>query len=190
MVDRSQNSGGLSSLDLARHGLSDLAHRSPYTLTDGELDRLLAAFAAENIAPVVRGLLFSRNNIDRLLGLSQCRRCGLCCLPNPVSPGHPGAMVYDRELKLIAARTKHTYKQLVKIVPVNKNPNLPQRRFLPFPCVFYRKGECEVYELRPLACRVYPLTDVPGGAGVSINVRCDYGKEIYKAVIAGQRTLP
>jgi Fe-S-cluster containining protein len=174
-------------LDLARHGLTDLARKSVYTLKSAELDRLLAAFAADNIAPVIRGLLFSRSNIDRLLALSDCRRCGQCCLPNPVTPLYPGAMVYDKELKLIAARSRYTHKQLTKRAPMNKDPNLPARRFLPFPCMFYRKGKCEVYELRPLACRVYPLTDVPGGGGVSINVRCDYGKEIYKGVITRQR---
>jgi Fe-S-cluster containining protein len=178
---------GTVQLDLAKYGLSHLVDKAPHTWPDSEIERLMDAFAAENIAPVIRGLSFSTHNIERLLGLSHCRRCGKCCQPNPITPDHPGAMVYERELKLIAEKTGRSYERLQKNTPMSTDPRYPQRRYLPLPCMFYRKGECQIYDVRPLACKVHPLTDVPGIVGISINVRCDYGKDIYKGLLERMR---
>ncbi len=56
--------------------------------------------------------------------------------------------------------------------------------------MFYdqNKHECRVYEIRPLICKTYPISDVPEKVGITIDVRCDYGRDIYKCILHYQRT--
>lgn len=176
-------------LDLQKYGLSHLAEKKIHTWPDSEIDKLVCAFAAENIAPAIYGLPFTPRNVQRLLSLSYCRHCGKCCLPNPIDPDHPGVMVYEQDLRLIAKNSKYSYKSLKKKAPINKDPSLPQRRYLPLPCMFYdeKKLECQIYNIRPLICRTFPIADLPEQVGISIDVRCDYGKDIYKAILDHMR---
>ena len=187
MKQTPQGERGLAKLDLAKYGLSHPEGKEIHRLPDSEIDKLVHAFAVENIAPAIYGPAYKPRNVHRLLSLSRCRRCGKCCLPNPIDPDHPGVMVYEQDLRLIAKYSKYSYKRLRKKAPITKDPNLPQRRYLPLPCMFYQKGECQIYEIRPQICTTYPIADAPRWTGITINLRCDYGIDIYKALLDHMR---
>ena len=97
-------------LDLIKYGLSHLANKEICTWADADVDRLLDAFTAENIAPAMLGIPFSPHTVKKLLSISRCKRYGGCCLPNPIDPSHPGGMVYEEDLKLISKYSHHSYK--------------------------------------------------------------------------------
>jgi len=187
MTQTPQKDRGIAKLDLAKYGLSHLAEKAMHTLPDYEIEKLVRAFASENIAPVIYGPAYTPGNVQRLLSLSYCRSCGKCCLPNPIDPDHPGVMVYEEDLRRIAKNSRYSYKYLKKKAPITNDPNLPKRRYLPLPCMFYQKRECKIYEIRPHICTTYPVADVPERVGISINVRCDYGIDIFKAVLEHMR---
>ena len=176
-------------LDLAKHGLAFLKNQPLPTWQDSDIDRLIAAFASENIAPALYGPAFTPANVQGLLALSYCRRCGKCCLPNPSKLEHPGVMVSEQDLRQIAKNSGYTYKYLKKKTQLSKDPNFVQGRYLPLPCVFYdkKKSECQIYDVRPLICRTFPITDIPGRVGIAVNVGCDYGKDIYKSILGQMR---
>ena len=176
-------------LDFAKHGLAFLKDQPIHTWQDSDIDKLIEAFAAENIAPVIYGLTFNPANVRGMLALSHCRRCGKCCLPNPSKPEHPGVTVGEHDLKQIARNPRYTYKQLKKKTRISKDPNFIQGRYLPLPCIFYdkKKSECQIYDLRPLVCTTFPVTDIPGRVGVAVSVGCDYGKDIYRNIIDHMR---
>ena len=171
-------------LDLEKYGLSYLENKNIHAWTDSDIDKLLDAFANETIAPTV-DLPFTPPTVKTLLAKSYCRRCGKCCLPNPLDPDDPGVMVSENELKLIAEHSNFSYKQLKKKSVKYKNPDRENVRHLPLPCMFYHEGECQVYNVRPLVCKIYPITDSlrNGKPYIAINVRCDYGKDLYKSVV-------
>lgn len=176
-------------LDLNKHGLTVLKEKPVSAWTDSDIDKLIEAFATENIAPVVNGLAFNPINVKGLLSMSHCRRCGRCCQPNPSKLEHPGVNVSERDLKQIARNPNYSYKQLKKKTHLSKDPNFIQGIYLPLPCMFYdkKRGACRIYESRPLVCSTFPITDTPRQTGVAVNVGCDYGKDIYKNILDRMR---
>ena len=153
--------------------------------SEDDIEKLMDAFAADNIAPAIKGIAFKHRNVMRLLDFSHCRRCGRCCLPNPLDPEYPGVMVYREDLLRIAEHSRYSYKNLKKKARLNTDPSLARRRYLPFPCMFYdrNKGECQIYEIRPVVCRTFPIIDLPGEVDICVNVICDYAGDIYKKII-------
>jgi len=182
----------MEELDFKKYNISHLEGKEISKLTDCDIEKIMDAFAAENLAPAIYEIDYSIENINKLLNLSHCRRCGRCCLPNPIDPDYPGVMVLEEDLRMIARHTHYSYKYLKKKAILNKNPELPRRRYLPLPCMFYnkKKKECEIYEIRPLICRTFPITDLPGKNGISINLMCEYGKDIYRSVINKMKDSP
>jgi len=176
-------------LDFAKYGLAPLKDQPLNTWQDADIEKLIEAFASENIAPVIYGLAFNPTNVKGLLGLSHCRRCGKCCQPNPSKPEHPGVIVSEHDLKQIARNPGYNLKQLKKRTHVSKDPDFIQGTYLPLPCIFYDKkaGACRIYEVRPLVCTTFPVTDIPGRVGVAVSVGCDYGKDIYKRILDRMR---
>ncbi|MBA7623664.1 hypothetical protein ES703_31062 [subsurface metagenome] len=179
----------LLELDFDKYGLSHLKNTPVYTWQDSDIDKLINAYANENIAPVLYGPAFTPKNVQGLLALSYCRCCGKCCLPNPIKPEHPGVIVSEQDLRRIADNSRYTYKHLNKKAPISKDPSFVQGRYLPLPCMFYdkKKGECQIYNARPLICSTFPVTNIPGRTGIAINVGCDYGKDIYRSVLDQMR---
>ena len=177
-------------LDLQKYGLSYLEEKNVKDWSDYDIDKLLNASENENIAPTV-DIHFRQDNVEKLLSKSYCRRCGKCCLPNPLDPDHPGVMVYEKDLRLIAKHSSYSYKYLKKKAVLNTDPSLARCRHFPLPCMFYKKGECQIYDVRPFICRIYPLIESPrnGELYIAINVRCDYGKDLYKFVVSYLKTM-
>lgn len=186
-------------LDLDKYGLSHLRGRDSRDWTDIEVDRLLDAFAKEDIAPEL-ALPPSLEYIEALLARLHCRRCGGCCLVNPLNPVHPGVEVYEAELESISRYLDIPYKSLRRKTLAGRglrNPLAPNEvvitRMLPLPCMFYdQKGKkCRVYDARPLVCRIYPVIFTDSDTSFTIKVNCEYGKDLCKSLLRGEaRHLP
>jgi Fe-S-cluster containining protein len=178
-------------LDLDTYGLSHLRNKYPWDWTDIDVDRLLDAFAKEDIAPTFE-LPPSLEYIEPLLASSHCRRCGRCCLVNPLNPAHSGVEVFEVELKSISRYLRMPYKSLKKKTLAGQRLNnqlapngVAITRRLPLPCMFYdaKKKECKIYEVRPVVCRVYPVGFTESDMSFKIRVNCEYGRDLYKSLI-------
>ena len=169
---------------LDKYGLGDLKTKHVSLWTDSDYKNIVEACRKENVSPQLP-LLFNTINIKRLLEISYCRRCGYCCGwgPNPLPPG-PGVFLFDTELKLLSQHSNYSLKQLKK--RTIRHESAPNARSLPFPCIFYLKDKCQVYEARPFACSTYPLSNylVNGKYYIAVNVQCEYGGDIYRAVLS------
>jgi Fe-S-cluster containining protein len=175
------------SLDLDKHGLAHLKEQ-PYP-TDEDIEKLIGAFVGENLSPKIRGVEFCRENVERLLNLSKCRRCGKCCLPNRCNPDNPGIFVDDSDLELISKKTNHNLKSLRGIAKVNDNPVYTMgARYFPQPCLFFNKTErgCKIYPYRPFVCTIFPILYDNDGEFI-VDLWCDYGKDIYREWVRRQR---
>jgi len=138
------------------------------------------------------GLPPSPQYIEDLLSSSHCRRCGRCCLVNPLNPAHPGIEAFEDELKSISKYLHASYRSLKRKTRAGKelrNPLAPNEvaitRWLPLPCMFYdsKRNKCQVYEVRPLVCKLYPVTLEESYTSFAIKVNCEYGKDLYKNLI-------
>lgn len=180
----------LNSLNRRKHDLGHLAEKPYGELTDAEAEKLIDILFAENLAPRIEELPFNQENVNKLLNLSKCRQCGRCCQPNKTIPDHPGIIVFDSDLEIISRKTKHNLKSLHRIAEINDNPshNLGER-YLPLPCLFFNKNEktCKIYPFRPLICRSFPISNCDSG-DITISLRCDYGKDIFRNLIKSMRT--
>jgi Fe-S-cluster containining protein len=181
-------------LDLEKYGLGYLHQKPSQDWTSSEIESLLDAFAKENIAPTIEfPCVITFSKINELLHKSYCRRCGRCCLLNPVDPLHPGVEVFEDELKLIRRNFHISHRKLKKRTHVGRqwiNPVRPSEIattiFMTLPCMFYNstKKQCQVYEARPRVCKIFPIKFREGASSLSIDVRCDYGRDIYRSLIA------
>ena len=157
------------------------------TLPDNRITELLNMYVTKNISPAIYGIRFTWENVMNLLNVSHCHRCGKCCIADPHDPTHPGVMVYERDLRAIARESRYSYKGLQKKAPISYDPTLPQRHYLPLPCMFHRKDRCQIYGTRPFICTNYPISDAARENGITVNVRCDYGREIYWTIVSNIR---
>jgi Fe-S-cluster containining protein len=169
---------------LDKYGLEALKTKPVSLWTDSDYDNVVNACRKENMSPRLP-ILFNTSNIERLLAKSRCRGCGLCCGCGPAANcSHgPGVFLFDNELKQLVPCSSYSWKQLKK--RIIKHENLPNAWYLPFPCIFRLKNQCQVYEARPFVCRTYPLSNylLNGKYYIAVNVQCEYGSDIYRAVL-------
>ena len=87
-----------------------------------------------------------------------CERCGKCCKSPPLLP--------------------EDMKRLGKYAEMfNENGA----------CPFFVEGKCEIYEIRPIVCRIYPFMLLPQGLFL-INIQeCKLGREIYRILFPDER---
>ena len=191
MEDRLEDPQTTDKLWLDKYGLSYLKGRNILALTSSDIDKYLSAVGDEDRFVNVP-IPFTPPSVERLLSQSECRRCGKCCIPNPLNPEHPGVEVFEEELKSIAKHLHSSYKYLRKKTVKGKklsHPNYPDRnattRWLSLPCPFYnmKAKECQVYDVRPFVCKIYPITLDEGEWNISIKVNCDYGKDLVKSAV-------
>jgi Fe-S-cluster containining protein len=170
-------------IDFDKHGLNHLKGRLPHQWKPEELDSFLEACAADEVAPRI-SLPFSFDTIQKLLKLARCRGCGKCCIPNPSHPEWPGAGLFEDELKEIAKGSLQPFSKLKQRCIYRDCVAGRRSYWLPFPCQFRSPKGCKVYQVRPMACRMYPF--VAGDNDPShliLKVSCEYGKDIYRAYI-------
>jgi Fe-S-cluster containining protein len=172
-------------LDYEKYKIEYLAKKQCKDFTDEDIELLINALCCEDMAPRLSGMRFIEENVQWLLSLSKCKRCGKCCLPFKLAPDYPGVIVGENDLEVICANTNHKMKMLKQksklgIGSLGSSPS----RFLPLPCMFFEsnKRSCKIYPFRPFICGIYPISDSSNGE-VTINLRCEFGKEIYRKCI-------
>lgn len=189
MKDISEEPQYLVRLALEKHGLSYLLGKNILTVLSSDIDRFLNALASEDLSAIIP-ISAKPQNIVNLLSQSKCRNCGRCCLPDPC---HRGVEVFEDELKAIQRHYHISHKYLKKITSTGQLLQHPERaevkgktRWLPLPCPFFNKEikKCKIYELRPIACKIFPIT-MRGSdeSHLEIEINCDYGKDLFKSAI-------
>ena len=196
MEDKIQEPENIDQLDLEKYGLLYLEGSNILTLTSSDMDKLLNALGADDISVKIP-IPFTPDNVEGVLSYSECRKCGRCCIPNPLNPGSPGVEVLEDELKVIANHLHLTYETLGEKTLKGKNLNSPQQlndvastRRLPLPCPFYDEetNECQVYSVRPVVCLIYPIIFGENKTYIEIKVNCDYGKDLAISALRYLRT--
>lgn len=178
-------------LDLEKYGLSHLDGRNILGISETDLDSFLSALARDDISLQIPGE-FSPGNIREILSRSECRKCGACCVPNPLNPNSPGVELFEDEIKMIAVKMSLDYEKLLEQTSEGKNQDaiyplneLIGTRLLPLPCPFYveENKECRIYTSRPLVCTIYPIVFGENDEYIEIKVNCDYGKDIARGAL-------
>ncbi len=186
----------INKLDLEKYGLSYLEGRNILTLTSSDMDRLLIALGNDDISLNVP-IPCTHDNVQEVLSFSECRRCGKCCIPNPLNPESPGVEVSKEELNSIANYLQLPYETLEektavgKVVPHPFQMNkLSFTRWLPLPCPFYitEQNKCQVYPVRPVVCKIHPVIFTGDYTYISIKANCDYGKDLIIGAFRYVRT--
>jgi Fe-S-cluster containining protein len=173
-------------LDLNKHNLSHLKEKEIQDYSDQDIENLLQAYSKEIIAPTVPGYEFNFETVKYLQSQSKCFRCGRCCRYNSKTPENPGVMVSEEELRIISKNTKHKLKSLKQMTRINSNAVYEVgARYIPLTCVFYNETakSCKIYNARPLICSFYPVSTSPNSKWVTIDVQCDYGKDIFRKAL-------
>ncbi len=171
----------IKKINLKKYGLAYLEKESIFAWMESDIEKLINAYCNENIVPIFSMLDCTQQNIDRLLAVSYCQRCGWCCISY-----NKGVPVFENELRLISNHSKYSYDFLKSNTVMYKNAEGREVRYLPQPCMFYQKGECQIYNIRPFHCRIYPLGREQASNGkvyIGVDVHCNYGKSIYKGGI-------
>ena len=169
-------------IDFDKHGLGNLRGRQPHQWMQAEMDSFLTACEAEEAAPRIN-LPFSLDTIQKLLSLAKCRGCGKCCIPNPKHPEWPGAGLFEDELKEVAKGSLIPFNKLKQQCIYRDTVDGRKSYWLPFPCQFRSAKGCKVYQVRPMACRMYPFVSGDNDPShLILKVSCDYGKDIYRAI--------
>ncbi len=195
MEDEIQEPRRITSLDLGKYGLLHIKGRNILGLTSSDMDKLLNALGNDDISINVP-VPFTPDNVKELLLQSECRRCGKCCIPNPLNPRSPGVEVFEDELKLIAHHLHSPYETLKENTREGQNSDAPWpldqvigTRLLPLPCPFYieKTKECQVYQVRPLVCAIYPVISAGDDSNIDIKVNCDCGKDLAVSALRNLR---
>ncbi len=171
--------------DLEKYGLARLEGRNILTLTGSDMDNLLEALGNDDISLNVP-LPCIPATVQEILTSSECRRCGKCCIPNPLNPSSPGIEAFKEELEEIANYLQMPFESLKEKTAVGKyvlhpfKGNLAFTRWMPLPCPFYdsENKECRVHSVRPVVCRIYPIILTGDNSEFSIKLNCDYGKDL------------
>jgi Fe-S-cluster containining protein len=178
-------------LNLEEHGLGHLKGRDLLSISESDVTKLLDALNREDVS-IRLPIHQTPEKIVWLLSQSNCRKCGKCCVPNPLNPKHPGVEVFESELKPIAKYLGVSPKKLRRKTTKGKSINNPlkttesemTRRF-PLPCPFFISESkwCRVYPVRPIVCQIYPVLSSETFSYTEVKVNCDYGKDVVRNAI-------
>lgn len=182
-------------LDLARYGLSHLEGSNILALEGPDMDKLLEALGKDDISLNIP-IACNPYNVQKILSYAECRRCGKCCIPNPLNPENPGVEVFEEELHAIATHLGQTYEALTEKTARSKvvaHPFQPTKlfftRWLPLPCPYHDEEHsgCRIYPVRPIVCSIHPVVFTEDNTHISIKANCDYGKDLIKAAFRDVR---
>src|SRR3990172_6779280 len=97
-----QEAHEIERLDLSKYRFAYLEGSNILALSDADMDKLLKALGDDDISLNIP-IQCTPYNVQKILSYSECRRCGKCCIPNPLNPTNPGVEVFEEELKSIAS---------------------------------------------------------------------------------------
>lgn len=178
-------------LDLGKYGLSHLDGRNILDLSEEDLLKFFSALSQDDIS-LQLPVQFAPQNIREMLARAECRRCGGCCIPNPLNPGSPGVEVFEDELRIMAPYLDTDYETMLAMTAEGKNQDamyplnlLISTRLLPLPCPFYMEEtrSCRAYKGRPLVCAIYPVVFGEIDEYIEIKVNCDYGRDVARGAL-------
>jgi len=188
--DLPQEPGEIYKLDLEKYGLTYLDNKNLLSLNSDDMDKLLNALGKDDISLNIP-ITCTPGNTEWILSFSGCRRCGDCCIPNPLYPDSPGVEVFKEEFGPITGHlqiSEETLKEMTSLGKVAPHPfhmtRLTFTRWLPLPCPFYieERNICRIYPVRPVVCKVHPIIFTGDDSYLAIKLHCDYGKELVKSV--------
>lgn len=91
---------------------------------------------------------------QQVFGVIDCTQCANCCKTTP-------PIILPADIKRIASFLKispNQFKMKFTLTDIDG-----EMSFKKVPCVFLGENNlCQIYEVRPTACREYPHTDAPG----------------------------
>jgi len=180
----------IEKLDLERYGLGHLNGVNLLDISEEDMDKLLKALGDEDISLNIP-IPCTPFNVNEVLTYGNCRRCGRCCIPNPLNPGNPGVEAFESELRAIAQHTRITFEELQgktlrgKVVAHPFEPTkLSFTRWLPLPCPYHNENTgCRIYPVRPIVCVIHPVVFTEDNTRITIKANCEYGKELIKAAL-------
>jgi Fe-S-cluster containining protein len=183
-------------LNLEKYGLAYLEGKNALTLEPADMDKLLVALGDDEISLNVP-IPCTAETVRQVLAYSICRRCGRCCLPNPLNPRSPGVEVFEEELKSMTEYLNLPFEDVKRKTSVGHVTSYAYQvielgftRWLPLPCPFYSREQngCLAYATRGIVCQVYPVVFTGDDTSMSIRVTCEYGKDIIREVYRRLRT--
>lgn len=90
------------------------------------------------------------HNLQKLIKeFADCSICGICCKDCKVP-------LFDYEIKKIADFLKIKTKKFKKMYIVKSTTSITKQGFKQ-PCPFLKNNKCDIYSVRPLACRSFPF---------------------------------
>lgn len=186
----------IEKLDLARYGLAHLEGSNILALAEEDMNKLLKTLGDEDISLNIP-IPCTPYNVQKILAYGECRRCGRCCIPNPLNLANPGVEVFEEELETIGKhlgltldemRAKTAWSKAVPH-PFKDVTQLSFTRWLPLPCPYYdaAAGGCRIYQVRPIVCSIHPIVFTEDNTRISIKANCEYGKDLIKAAFRDLR---
>jgi Fe-S-cluster containining protein len=172
-------------IDFDKYDIGYLKMKPVNTWCDDDFGKLFNALVNEQAAPIV-DLPFITENIEALLSVSYCRKCGKCCKAGTMDGEDASVMTSQNELEAIAEETNASLDKLK--AKLEKHPTQKDCWSVPLPCMFYENEKCGVYNVRPKVCHTYRLAGVTLDdiTYTAINLGCDYGRDIYTHLLKGE----
>ena len=94
------------------------------------------------------GISYSLELAMALSTLVKCKQCGKCCQEVPE------IFIDDSDITRIARYLNKSFKSVKKMMGVKNNK-------MKTPCVFFKDNSCSIQEVKPIACKIFPLFQHP-----------------------------
>ncbi len=165
-------------LDVPKYLKSDIREMSDQHL------RAFADWAQENQQSVSLGITSSDENMDMVMdGMFRCQRCGKCCR----GPLLDGIAVTPSDVRRLSGHLGTRPDKFMRKYVATKRAHL--HGVIPYPCPFLKGTTCSVYEIRPIACRTFPLdfSFIAGTQEISVQMFCPSAKDLWIQLTKSRR---
>jgi len=141
-------------------------------MTDADIERF-AQWSQENGQSCALGLPIDDESVDLFIAAFKCRRCGKCCK----GPLLDGITVMPSEVRRISRHLRISETAFMnKYVAAKK---AFRYGLMAYPCPFGEEGACSIYDIRPLACRLFPIDFVLPRGELAIQSFCPAALDVF-----------